>query len=129
MIPGGSAGSNQVGANETCTPQVSCPFGSAAAAPGTTSNAARASSAATLRRVVSSMLRPPLRSVAGERHVLVGRRVGVTRDQAEPRFLHAGTGAVEEGLLPEMPVDRPLIPDLLDLFQRPFAPLTLDSAP
>src|ERR1700692_714702 len=113
MIPWVSAGSNQAGANETCTPQVSCPFGSAAAAPGTTSNAARASSAATLRRVVSSMLRPPLRSVACQRHVLVGRRVGVARDQAEPGFLDARAVAVDEGLLPKMRVDRALVDELL----------------
>src|SRR6516162_1194351 len=30
MSPGVSAGSNHVGANETCTPQVSCPCGVAA---------------------------------------------------------------------------------------------------
>src|SRR5687767_8419481 len=35
MIPGVSAGSNQVGAIETCTPQVICPSG-AAATGGTT---------------------------------------------------------------------------------------------
>src|SRR4051794_12513180 len=37
MIPVASAGSNQVGASETCTPQVNSPFGSApsAGAPAT----------------------------------------------------------------------------------------------
>ena len=46
MIPGISAGSNHVGASETCTPQVSCPSGpDALAMPGAAISSAQASMA------------------------------------------------------------------------------------
>src|SRR5207302_4532973 len=52
MIPGVSAGSNQVGANEICTPQVSCPCEPAARAmPGTAATRPSAAKAKASRRV------------------------------------------------------------------------------
>src|SRR5262249_51207412 len=57
MIPGVSAGSNHVGANEMCTPQVSCPSGLAARAkPGAPTIRARTARARTCRRIVSVRL-------------------------------------------------------------------------
>src|SRR5262249_54848313 len=57
MIPGVSAGSNHVGANEMCTPQVSCPSGLAARAePGAPNIRARTARARTCRRMVSVRL-------------------------------------------------------------------------
>ena len=59
MIPGVSAGSNQVGASEMCTPQVSCPSGpTAMAGPGAPTSRARAKRAITCRRVVRSGAHP-----------------------------------------------------------------------
>src|SRR6516162_2134306 len=61
MIPGVSAGSNHVGANEMCTPQVSCPSGLAARAePGAPTIRARTTRARACRRVVSVRLAPYL---------------------------------------------------------------------
>src|SRR5262249_25743125 len=61
MIPGVSAGSNHVGANEMCTPQVSCPSGLAARTePGAPTNRARTARARACRRVVSVRLAPYL---------------------------------------------------------------------
>src|SRR5205823_6329355 len=58
MMPLASAGSNQVGANDTCTPQVSCPAGPPArarpGAPATRPSALRASKS---RRRTPSALR------------------------------------------------------------------------
>src|SRR5215470_13146405 len=61
MIPGVSAGSNHVGANEMCTPQVSCPSGLAARAePGAPAIKARTARARACRRMVSVRLAPYL---------------------------------------------------------------------
>src|SRR5215831_2460134 len=61
MIPGVSAGSNHVGANEMCTPQVSCPSGLAARAePGAPAIKARTARARECRRMVSVRLAPYL---------------------------------------------------------------------
>src|SRR5262245_5483816 len=63
MIPGVSAGSNHVGANEMCTPQVSCPSGPAARGePGAPTIRARTVRvrARACRRVVSVRLAPYL---------------------------------------------------------------------
>src|SRR6476469_3859409 len=57
MIPGVSAGSNHVGANEICTPQVSCPSGLAARAePEAAAIRARTARARACRRVASVRL-------------------------------------------------------------------------
>src|SRR6516165_7573714 len=57
MIPGVSAGSNHVGANEMCTPQVSCPSGLAAQAEsGAPTIRARTARARACRRVVPVQL-------------------------------------------------------------------------
>src|SRR6266851_1090791 len=97
MIPGVSAGSNQVGASVVCTPQVSCPCGPAAKVErGTPATRPSAVKARTSRRAV-------------QRDVLVRTRIGVTRYQAEPRLTDPGSDAVDERELPDRRVDRPLV--------------------
>src|SRR5438132_4489726 len=59
MIPGVSAGSNQVGASVVCTPQVNCPCGPAAAANfGVPATIPKAASANRSRRVTPAALPP-----------------------------------------------------------------------
>src|SRR5258708_1933266 len=59
MIPGVSAGSNQVGASVVCTPQVNCPCGPAAAAnSGVPATIPKAASAKRSRRVTPAPLPP-----------------------------------------------------------------------
>ena len=61
MMPGISAGSNQVGASEMCTPQVSCPSAPAAlAGPGDPASRVTAKRATASRRVMGPT-RPPVR--------------------------------------------------------------------
>src|SRR5215469_4376262 len=131
MIPGVSAGSNQVGASETWIPQVSRPSGSAAKAkPGaaTRPNAARARAS---RRVMPRPLSFLSRRLANESmillrsagpyvralrlwygtlqqlsgslqgDVLVRRGVREPRNQAEPRFPDPRAHTVEKGELPD----------------------------
>src|SRR5919202_898557 len=72
MIPGVSAGSNQVGARDTCTPQVSCPSGRAAPARrGEPAANAKAASAKTSRRVTCG-LESPLSGIRQLLRVLIG---------------------------------------------------------
>src|SRR5262245_54816321 len=63
MIPDVSAGSNHVGAKETCTPQVSCPTGPAALAEPVERKAPEPASAADIFRM-SRRLRSPTESIA-----------------------------------------------------------------
>ena len=67
-----------------------------------TAEAARAASSRSAERCSAPWrpLRSPL--FARQRDVLVGRRVGVAGDQAEPRLPNPRTGAVDEGQLPDM---------------------------
>src|SRR2546423_6418847 len=59
MMPDISAGSNHVGARDTCTPQVSCPSGPVAlAGNGDAIVSARATSARICRRVLAARLAP-----------------------------------------------------------------------
>src|SRR5215467_499697 len=61
-----------------------------------------------------------------KRDILVGPRIGKTRDEAEPRFTHAWTHTVDEGLLPEVRVNRLVMHDLLHLVQQSFAFLGIE---
>src|SRR5215467_15531376 len=61
-----------------------------------------------------------------KRDILVGPRIGETRDEAEPRFTHAWTHTVDEGLLPEVGVNRLVMHDLLHLVQKTFALLGIE---
>src|ERR1700736_4652292 len=61
-----------------------------------------------------------------QREVLVGRRIGVPLDQAEPRFLDPRTDAVEEAQLPQRREHRALVHELLHLVQRRFAPTVIE---
>src|SRR5204863_5731109 len=136
MIPEVSAGSNQVGASETCAAQVSWPEGPAACEmlgiPAVRPSVASASASRRVKprpachfdRDESTMLlliaslrsRSPL-----DRDVLVGRGVRKQRDLAEPGLADPRAGAVDKGELPDRRVDDPLGHDLLDLVQDRFA--------
>src|SRR5262245_3527983 len=59
--------------------------------------------------------------LARERDVLIRRRVRVAGNQAEARLADSGTYAVDEGLLPQVGVDRLLVHDLLHLVQLVLA--------
>src|SRR6516165_3406663 len=65
---------------------------------------------------------PPVSLLVRQREILVGCRIRVVGDQAEPGFPNPRTGAVEEGQLPQVRVDRPIVHDLLDLVERRFTP-------
>src|SRR5262249_44279525 len=122
MRPGVSAGSNQVGASETCTPQVSVPFGSAAPAPPEAPSASTTAKARACERrcLICVFL------FAGQRDADVGRGVGMPNKQADPGFAHPGTNAGYRGDLQNMCVDRPLMHELLDLVQDRFAPFLIE---
>ena len=66
MIPGVSAGSNQVGARETCTAHVAWPSGAAVAAGGE-GKAARTTAARAAARAVRRMRRGPIITVSSMR--------------------------------------------------------------
>src|SRR5687767_12211564 len=65
--------------------------------------------------MISSLPEPQL--LARQRDILVRRRVGMAWDQAESRLPDTGTGAVDEGQLPKVRVDRALVHELLGLVQ------------
>src|ERR1700686_520657 len=58
--------------------------------------------------------------------VLVGRGVGETGDQPEPRLAHPRADAVDKGQLPDRRVDRPLVDRLLHLVQDRLAFLMIE---
>src|ERR1043166_1395619 len=125
MSPGVSAGSNQVGAKVTCTPQRSSPCGPPARAADAPSISANARIDAHQRRKAIARPRcfisgPWLLTRQGE--VLVRSRIREAGNQAEPGFLDARTMAVEEGELPQMREDRPLVQQPLNLVQGRRAP-------
>src|SRR5262249_9292662 len=60
--------------------------------------------------------------------ILVRSRVGVSGYQAEPRFPHARTDAVDERHLPKRRADRARMDELLNFVQRRFAPLVVELA-
>src|SRR5947209_7686997 len=88
-------------------------------------------------RVIAS--RPPLISYPVERgrspapsllelESLVRRRVGVQRDQPEPRLLDAGTDTVQEAQLPVRCSHDSLVRQTLDLVQQHLAALGIELA-
>src|ERR1043166_9021425 len=123
MRPGVSAGSNQVGAKVTCTPQRSSPCGPPARATVAPSISANARIDAHQKR--RAILKPRcLMSgllLTRQCEIFVGSRIREAGNQAEPGFLDARTVAVEEGELPQMRDDRPLVHELLDLVQHRLA--------
>src|ERR1700736_4726024 len=124
MRPGVSAGSNQVGAKVTCTPQVSWPCGSPARAAGAPNISANASKATHQRRKAISRQRclmSRLCLLTRQREILVGRGIRVAGNETDPGLLDPLTGAVEEPELPQMRVYRPLVHELLNLVQRRLA--------
>src|SRR5437868_1866978 len=129
MIPEVSAGSNQIGASEMWTPQISCPCGAARAIPGAPAARPSAAIASTSRRV-TPIPSPPggnvpafsrdepicllhaapviggaffreVLSRALDRDVLVRSGIGEGRDQPEPRLADPRPKGVDEGQLPD----------------------------
>src|SRR5678816_4330222 len=109
MMPEVSAGSNQVGANEMCAAQVSCPCAAAAAVAAGPARRPKALSASRSRRVkppaprpgaiVELMLpSPPLRAL--DRDVFERRGIREARDLAERGFADPRPDPVQEGEFP-----------------------------
>src|SRR5215211_5051801 len=89
MMPGVSAGSNQVGASETCTPMRSSPSGAALAVRRVAPIMAAAERPRTPRRVVlgdGETMAVPLLCAVFQANVFVGRGIRVSADQAQGRF-------------------------------------------
>src|SRR5260221_8324290 len=111
MIPEVSAGSNQVGARETCAPMRSSPSGAALAALGARPIMAAAERPRTPRRVVlregGTMAYSPLCAVL-ETNVFIGRGIRVPADQLEGGAVDPRALAIEEGELPQRRVHRAL---------------------
>src|SRR5215217_3041553 len=120
MMPGVSAGSNQVGASETCTPMRSSPSGAALAVRRVAPIMAAAERPRTPRRVVlgdgETMAVPPLCAVF-QADVFVGRGIRVSADQAQGRFADPPALAVQESELPQRRVHRAFMHQLLHALQ------------
>src|SRR5262245_10294462 len=119
MMPDVSAGSNQVGASETCAATRSSPSVAAAAVRSVAPIMAAVERARTSRRVVltEAMAASPL-DAALQADVFVGCGIGMPADQAECRFVNPRALAVEEGELPQRRVHRALMHQLLHAVQE-----------
>src|SRR6187551_3220479 len=117
MMPAVSAGSNQVGARETCEAMRNSPCGDAWVARGTAPIAAAKERPRTLRRPKpggggQAMVRSLL-CAALQAEIFVGRGIRMAGNQVEGSILHPPALAVEEAKLPQRRVDRTLVHQLL----------------
>src|SRR4030095_6282718 len=141
MIPGVSAGSNQVGASEMCAPQIISPSGAAAPGDGPRITSVRTSNGAKRPRTLLMGSLPVCVSYVGsswflgrllfdlQLHVLVGRGECPARDEPEPCLRHSRTGRVDESELPDGRVHRLVVNQLLHPVQRRLAALPVQPAP
>src|SRR5262245_23974046 len=129
MVPEVSAGSNHVGASETCTAHVIWPAGAPGAAAVDRAPPTRIRTTVTTiarRRTIRMAGSLPVASAALQLHVFVRRRERVAGDETDAGLLHPGSGPVQSRVQPDRRDHRLVVDELLDPVQRRLPPLGVD---